>query len=127
MKTKKKEIVIDRAKWRTGDDGPFATGKGDTMLCNGSKFKCCLGFITIANRVTCGDASLPAGTEKFIKGLTEDSEGSDYRNTKLSSTAAALNDNPDTTLKEKEKLLKELFKDSPYKLKFIGKPVKYKE
>jgi hypothetical protein len=124
---KKKEIVINRAKWRTGKKGPFATGKGDTQLCNSSKFKCCLGFITIANRVTCGDAIGPAGTLKLVPGLTEEDTITGYGNTELSVEAIDINDDEATTLAQKEKQLKELFKDSPYKLKFIGKPVKYEE
>lgn len=126
----KKEIIIDRSQWRTGSNGPHATGKGKALLCNDLGFKCCLGFITIANGVDCTPTdrdgfSMPMYTGEVIPGLTDLIDV--VRDTELSEQAAKINDEPSTTLEEKEKLLTELFKDSEYELKFVGEPVKYEE
>lgn len=122
---KKYKIIIDRSKWRTGVNGPNATGKGSTYLLNDGGYKCCLGFIT------------QQITKKGIRSLSEPSdcnfsvpclnkyETDTYINTDLSQDAMNINDAHDTTLKEKEAALKKMFKNTPISLKFIGRAVSY--
>lgn len=114
----RKQIIIDRSKWKTG-----VCGIGDTQLLNDNGFKCCLGFITIANKKRAKNLAMPASTNCVIPDLSYKDDTGHIINTKLAYQAAGINDNQSTSLQEKEKALQKLFKKSKYKLKFIGKPV----
>lgn len=128
---KKYKIVIDRSKWRTGDKGSNATGKGSICLLNDKGCKCCLGFITqqitkkkikdLAEPCDC-DFSVPLLNTRYPS-IFDDVFY--YKNTELSDKAIAINDDGSTTIKEKEEALKKLFKDTPISLKFVGKAVPY--
>lgn len=128
------KVTIDRSKWRTGDEGQFATGKGPTQLRNTQGFKCCLGFIcrTIQPRTKITNCSYPYTTGVAVPLLTEpnpDYKGLEYEyaflHSDLSREAAAINDNEELTLRQKEKALKALFKDTPIALEFVGEPTPY--
>lgn len=128
IKMKKKyKIVIDRSKWRTGEYSENATGKGeDTALLNEEGCKCCLGFIT--QQITKKgilNCYQPRDCE-FSTPLLNYRDGKHYENTELSIEAMAIND-CDIPLKEKEVLLKKLFKDTSISLTFKGKAVPYNE
>lgn len=130
---KKYKIVIDRSKWRTGDKGLNATGKGTTALLNDEGCKCCLGFI--AQQITkkgIKNSGDPSDCEFSIPLLNFKEKSFIYdsyfwKNTDLSINAIVINDSGSTTLKEKEEALKKLFKDTPISLKFVGKAVPYSE
>ncbi|MEN6290811.1 MAG: hypothetical protein ABFD07_02185 [Methanobacterium sp.] len=129
---KKYKVVIDRSKWRTGSNGDNATGKGNTFLLNKEGFKCCLGFIT--QQITKkGVLNLSEPNEcefsvPFLNKITEEEFYEPfYCNTELSDMAIGINDSSNTTMKEKEKQLKELFKNTPISLTFKGKAVPYNE
>ena len=99
-------LVINRAKWRTGDYSHNETGKGETSLLNKEGFMCCLGF-------RCNQMGIPKKellnigvpamlSDKFdipdlINTLGNDSE--------FANEAMSINDDSSTTPKEKEKLI----------------------
>jgi hypothetical protein len=118
MTKKKTEITIVRSKWRTGDSGENATGKGETRLVNKNGYKCCLGFIACEFRPhnkKIVDYCYPNECDFDIPDL-KTLGGND---SSLTNSAVAINDDMDTTVKQKEVALKKLFKDSCYKLKFV--------
>lgn len=125
------EVVIDRSKWRCGGTGfKNQVGNGDTQLCNSQGFYCCLGFISKKVRGNSKGKIVgladPAQCKFDIPELIESRYFYDKTrkfNTHLANQAITINDNTNTTYKQKEKLLKALFKDTCYKLKFVGEPV----
>lgn len=122
-----KTIVIDRSKWRTGDEYTCATGKGYiTALKNNRGYKCCLGFIAEAHGAEILGRSYPRNTEKRIPFLSwYNKNENEWVDTELALEAAKINDS-DLPLDKKEKKLRQLFKGK-YKLKFVGEPVLYRE
>jgi hypothetical protein len=126
------KVTIDRSKWRTGDEGPYATGKGPTQLRNIRGYKCCLGFIcrVIKPSVKITECSYPYTTgcdipELTVRKLYFTTGEQPLNHTNLSRKAAAINDDEEMTLRQKEKALKALFKDSPIALEFVGEPTPY--
>lgn len=49
----------------------------------------------------------------------------EFEDSALSDEAAAINDDMELTLRQKEKALKALFKDTPIALEFVGEPTPY--
>jgi len=127
-KMPRKKIIINRSKWRTGDHGENATGKGMTQLINKQGYKCCLGFIAqqAGPRQALTDKCEPNGCQRPIVGLTCIDEYNDFDNSELANDAMSVNDDEDTTPRQKEKKLRTLFKDSPYQLVFEGEYTKPK-
>jgi hypothetical protein len=120
-----KTIIIDRSKWRTGDENDCATGKGwATKLENSDGFKCCLGFICEDYGKDIRGKYYPRGVGQ-VPFLSWYKKGEGYVDTELALEAATINDS-DLPLKVKEKKLKEIFKGK-FKLKFVGVPVPYKD
>lgn len=117
-----KVIKIDRSKWRTGGNSEHATGKGYTELINNDGYKCCLGFITQqqckVNKNKLLNKIDPTELNFVVKNLSEADEHSIII-TELTDRAMCINDCDYTTPQEKEKQLKELFKDK-YELEFYG-------
>lgn len=112
----KKEIVINRAKWRTATHG-----EGNTQLLNDKGYKCCLGFL-VGQTTKCrikGHFS-PSNCSKPPK---EFEKSESYNEDSLENLAMEINDSPSLEDKEREKQLKKLFsqKSKLYKLKFVGK------
>lgn len=128
-KPKKIEVVIDRSKWRTGAEGKYATGRGDTVLLNFEGSMCCLGFISSCylkskrknSTAPIMDVGGPCEIGVFIPELNQKEDVfNNFEDTKLTSKAIVINDDEFTKPETKEKKLKELFKSSMYKLKFVG-------
>lgn len=131
-------IVIDRSKWRTGDeDRDNGTGIGDTVLKNKEGFLCCLGFMTEQLEPEYELKpyhSMPSSCQTSIPHLSYTdyipfSKFKTQKNTLLSIQASRINDDCSTTPEEKEGLLKELFKGI-FNLEFINEfstPLKDKE
>lgn len=117
-------VVIDRAKWRTGDIGPNKTGAGGTYLKNSEGYKCCLGFICEAVKPELDFllVAQPGDLTSPVEGLNmlECAENDRYWNTQLSLKAMNINDDGSLLLFERELKLQELFKDSPYELEFVN-------
>lgn len=123
-KKDKIEVVIDRAKWRTGGNGPKKTGKGKTQLLNSSGYKCCLGFLCEAVGVEKSIKKIgnPAYLKIKIPEITTPipALAGGIANTLLSRDAMEINDDTELSPRQKEEKLKRLFKDSCYRLKFVG-------
>lgn len=122
----REKITIDRSKWRTGDHGENATGKGETALINKQGYKCCLGFVAqqAGPRQALKGIGEPSGCQKHIKGLTVVNQYNNFKNTQLTFNAMNINDDESTTPRQKEKKLRTLFKNSPYQLVFEGEYTK---
>lgn len=112
----KKEIVINRAKWRTATHG-----EGTIELLNNEGYKCCLGFL-VGQTTKCKikDHCTPSSCSKPPK---EFEKSKAYECESIENLAMGINDNKSLTDKEREKELKKLFskKSKLYKLKFVGK------
>lgn len=130
-----KTIVIDRSRWRTGGnwnkDLPTEnlTGKGATFLRNEQGFQCCLGFVCEAEGVAiAGNKAYPCSLHVDVPNLTEpyNIHGILFKDSELTGKAVKINDDPNTTVAQKEAALKELFAGI-YNLEFVGEPVKFEE
>ena len=129
MTKKKIEIVIARSKWRTGFYNGNSTGKGEVNLLNKEGYKCCLGFIASEFRPSnkrikgiCTPSecnfSIP-DLNKYYEKNEDEGDPAGFYDSDLTNNAIEINDDSDTTQKQKEVALKKLFKDSCYKLKFV--------
>jgi transcription elongation factor Elf1 len=128
-KSKKIEVVINRATWRTGGNSNKRTGKGDTRLLNDEGYMCCLGFISSCylktkkknSKKTILNAYEPQCLNCLIPELNNKMDEYDqFFDTQLSDRAMKINDDIKLKPETKEKKIKELFKNSMYKLKFVG-------
>lgn len=117
-----KTLILDEKTWRCGQEsGPSSSrGKGDTALINEEGFKCCLGqFSTqLKKEVELEDhMTNPRDTNLVIPFLTRKLNNS-IKDTKLSSAAMTINDDPATTVGKKVVQLKRLFKSRGLKIVF---------
>jgi hypothetical protein len=133
---KEYKVVIDRSKWRTGYKNPeTATGLGPTALENKNGFCCCLGFVCKQLVSNLGDTSLavdyPRQLRMQIPCLTVlhrlDGDFVTWDDTPLVREAVKINDEPSTSVADKEAALLALFADTPIELEFVGEPTPYKE
>lgn len=115
-----KELIIDRSKWRTGDNGPHKTGSGDTELLNKEGFMCCLGFECLRLQLSEQDI-LDVGEPCDIKDESERWE--EEHTSDFAEAAIDINDDSKSTLEEKEKKLIPLFKSEGINISFINEPV----
>jgi hypothetical protein len=111
-----KEIVINRAKWRTASHG-----EGPTILLNDEGYKCCLGFL-VGQTTKCKikEFAYPSECSRPPKEFErENCKG----NNCLETSAIRINDNYNLTDKQREEQLIKLFsqKSKLYRLKFVGK------
>jgi hypothetical protein len=121
MSQKQKDyLIINRAKWRTGQDGETETGKGDTQLLNKEGYMCCLGF-------RCQQMGVPRkllleeGTPGCIRGWDiPDLIDDDGDNTEFSQTAMELNDAQDMSRITRERKIKAHFETIGVTVEFIG-------
>jgi hypothetical protein len=132
--TEKIKVVIDRAKWRTGQNGFNATGKGKTMLLNQEGYMCCLGFCCKAAGVKSEDLLDVLTPERLSSarkidisntGLTVPSISSISNksipvNSRLAREAIHINDHSCSTPALKEQQILEVFKDSNFEIEFTG-------
>ena len=131
-KKPKQTVTIDRAKWRTGRNGPNKTGTGITNLLNGEGCLCCLGFTIIQTSPDTPPEALlgnksPRDLEMELPGLVYTLADDWISNTVLARRAISINDDPDTTPQQKEAKLLKLCEDDdwPYQFEFVGEyPVK---
>lgn len=135
--SEKIKVVIDRAKWRTGQNGFNATGEGKTMLLNPDGYMCCLGFCCKAAGVP--DAGLidRPRPDAVSESLKEKLSGMSVLLEPLAATintpnfhlkcssfawdAMEINDCEDTKPEEKEQQILEFFKNSNFDIEFTGK------
>jgi hypothetical protein len=136
---KKIKVMIDRARWRTGNRSKNQTGEGETVLLNSQGYMCCLGFCLQASKVAkkylaFSNTPMRAVRAAQLKGEVKNAnlfrsqgvqalvDSADIvANTDLTAKAIRINDNRLTTPKQKEKELLELFKESVFEIEFIGR------
>jgi|ERR1044072_2212079 hypothetical protein len=121
-------VIVDRNKWRTGEIGENATGKGEnTYLLNSDGSMCCLGFACIQtgiprNKVL--EISSPEDvfekSESIIIPKFSRVVSTNFRDTKLSKDAIRINDDNKSTPEQKERKLRKLFGKYGIDLEFIG-------
>lgn len=126
------KFIVDRSTWRCGgEDSDNQIGKGTTGLLNEEGFMCCLGQIgkqlEVPEHLLLDNGS-PWETGIVIPGLTypfpqNDGDKEDVVDTPLSISAMQINDDEDTSIEEKEEMLKELFATKEIELEFINEPV----
>jgi hypothetical protein len=124
---KNKTLTIDCAKWRCGDDSvrrENKLGTGPTKMLNESGHMCCLGQMSVQlNKKLKPEnilsTSVPESCGMYIPFLTNSS----LKDTVLASEAILINDNEDTTVKEKIRRLRTLFKKKNITLRFINQKV----
>lgn len=143
------KFVIDRSKWRCGDDGEHQVGIGDTQMLNAEGYMCCLG--QVARQLGVPDVDLidhgePCDCGQWDSVEVEYDDGdwyTDYvrkdtpellamdevmhkkvRGAVLEYYAIKTNDNKDTTPEEKEAALKDLFAEAGHEIEFVGKYVR---
>jgi hypothetical protein len=122
-----KELILDKSKWICGSplsqtvkEGNW-NGDGVTELYNKLGFMCCLGQFSKQLNKEITDLFLlgkgnPAELGMHLPPLTDDIGHPSL----LTARAININDNIDTTVKEKIKLLKALFKEHGYTIKVIN-------
>lgn len=129
------QVVIDRATWRSGDDGEHATcyhQYGDhpmTRLLDKHGNMCCLGFackqlagLSDADILdACGPASVGPHAIRKLQYLRRNSAGGVKAvATKLTSEAMNINDHHELTREEREDKLIKIFRKNGVELKFTG-------
>ena len=125
---KKDYLIIDRAKWRTGRSSEQnKTGKGETNLLNEQGYMCCLGFrchqMGVPKKMLLYRGSPQTIALKYdldIPDLVDDF----CRDTKFTDRAIDINDDEDTCIKDREKLITEHFATIGVTVEFKGKYVK---
>jgi hypothetical protein len=111
---KPKKLILDYSKWRCGDDGKYAIGKGNTCMLNSEGFMCCLGLISKQYDVPDIDL-LDFGIPKFK------AEGIPLFSNAFVSSAIMINDNKDTTPEQKIESLTQLLQKEGIELEVINK------
>lgn len=117
-------LIIDRSKWRTGDDSPQRTGRGHTELLNSQGYMCCLGFRChqmgipkneLLNRITpCELFDKWDIPDLFIRSRAGG-------NSRFASQAMMINDDLFITREQREEKIKEHFATIGVTVEFTGK------
>ena len=128
------EFVVKRSKWRAGDDGVNAIGKGETNLLNEEGFMCCLGHCALqlgAKKSEIDGQAMPKDildkndAFKYVPILNV-KKGEFINDSKLSEQAATINDDDKLTTEQRERKLKSLFSKFKHSITFVGKAVPFK-
>lgn len=135
-KTKRK-FIVDRAKWRCGEDGKESLGTGRTALHNESGYMCCLGMVCEQSGLKVPkDNCLPNpsyyGNQgifpkhqleakiPFLINIQEEHGNFNYSSSEFSISAMNINDNPRLSQLARESSLKKLFLKENIELEFIN-------
>lgn len=118
----KKTLILDEATWRCGKNSQNSNnrrGTGDTRLENEEGFMCCLGQFSnqLKKGLNIRCKMFPAGTNEKIPLLTKRGYNS-YVDTKLSNKAVVINDDESTSIYEKVRKLRSLFRTKGIKIVF---------
>ena len=132
------KFLIDRSKWRSGNIGEHAIGKGYPMMLNNEGFMCCLGQCSAQYNEGSVDIfgfATPAGVakkyrqvlngaNKVIRLLTQ-VNGNLISNSDFSEQAMEINDDPELSTEIREEMLRYLFESEGHEIEFSGEPVPY--
>lgn len=119
-------LIIDRSKWRTGDQSVNQTGVGLTQLLNHDGYMCCLGFFCLAaglkKEMILGsgqpsDAYFDSKVDLFPVAETGHEQ---YQETQFSQQAIRINDNPGISSREREEKIKKHFAEASITVEFIN-------
>lgn len=127
-----KTLILDYSTWRCGYTSPYKEnrlGEGETRLLNTEGYMCCLGQFTPQLEPTIKkedilDKDVPSQLNKHIPDFTFLPPLGGYSSTLLVNSAITINDNHHTTVAEKIKSLKALFKKYGYTIRVINRPKK---
>jgi len=115
-----KTLILDFSKWRAGGDDikENKIGKGNTQLLNGQGYMCCLGQFSLQldknlNKNDIKNLSCPDELLRIIPLLTKKQELK-IADTKFSTDAININDNPIIKTPERIRLLRGLLKTVGY-------------
>ena len=108
-------LIIDRKTWRTGDYGRNKTGDGDTKLFNNEGYMCCLGFECLRRGFSKEQILNMYGPCDLDDNPLSGQEGE-----KFVTDAININDDVNSTLKEKEAQIKKLFAEHNIDVQFIN-------
>jgi len=113
---------LDYNTWRCGSVGCNKLGKGGTWLLNSDGFSCCLGQFAMQAGID-PKQLLDRGKPNNIKvpGITLDDVPIC---TKFSNAAIRINDDPDTTVRQKVYYLKDLALRHDIEIEFVNFPEK---
>lgn len=123
------QFTIDMSKWRCGFDSDHKKnriGRGDTLLLNECGYMCCLGQLSLQLGKTKGEIMgmrSPDALDESTKHLSRKRLGL-VLCTKLSGHAIVINDDEETTVNQKMKLLRALFKKHGHTVRFTNDPRK---
>ena len=125
MKELTRKVRINRAKWRTGNDGHNSTGKGETLLLNPEGYMCCLGFAAkqlgkVSNAIVM-DNGQPEDLGRVITPLTKRQIFGIICNTEFADQCVGVNDDSRLTRKQRERNLIRKFNAQGIDLEFFGK------
>lgn len=117
------QFVIDRSKWICGSPNGIectslvktANGKGNTRLLNSDGYMCCLG--QIGEQLGCEKDKLLG--RLYPSGIFELQNTILIKDEQLSSDAMDINDDPYSTLEDKEQKLTQLFAEHGHKIEFF--------
>jgi hypothetical protein len=118
------KFIIDRSTWRCGSGGSSThrTGKGFTHLLNSEGFMCCLGQISLQlgcnkNDIIRRCVPFQVNRKDVLYPLLLDNKGI---SSEFSNSMMLINDNENTTLAEKEELIKTTAKKHQIEVEFVG-------
>jgi hypothetical protein len=117
---------VDRSKWRTGSVGEFATGKGFTQMLNRYGFMCIIGQCELQNEVPL-DELMKKNKPTQIQFWRQTPFVEKGNVSELGVKALKINDEIDSTLKEKEKRMRVLFQEWGHDIVFKGKAKIFEE
>ena len=107
---RKTHYTLDLNKWRSGKNGKHATGTGNTQLLNREGFSCCLGQFALQAGVSekqCLDISTPLDLALQIQQPYDENfiyfraDRAFYSGSPLTLELMIINDNPNSTVKQK--------------------------
>lgn len=120
------DLILDYNTWRCGAEGPNKLGEGTTALLNDEGYMCCLGQFSkqlnpeVEDRIILGHG-VPSNIDIEIQGLTFSNQVGMIINTALTTEAININDNPESTPREKIERLTALFYRHGYSITVINK------
>lgn len=103
---------LDVTKWRCGAHGKHALGIGNTFMINNEGFSCCLGQFALQKdaKIKKQFTQTPLGVGEVYDSsfVYKNAMSGEFENTNLSKECIFINDDLDTTPKQKIKKLRDL-------------------
>lgn len=112
-----KELNLDVSKWRCGGTGTNRLGEGVTLMLNGEGFMCCLGQFYLQLGYDEFDIRLKSTPENC--GPTSLFTNENGYNNDLAGVLMRINDDPNTTVETKIRLITEQLAEHGVKLNVI--------